>query len=152
MGKFDHYKVEVTKDTTQQCTLFGIALSEDVDGTAIHPVLTVRPAWDVNTDYANARIKASKGRSRTIQKKGIEARDIRTIRKEDVELYATHIVIGWVHVVDEDGEEVPFTAEDCRDFLASIPEAEFDELRNFCNDYQNWGMDPLDSEGIAGNL
>lgn len=153
MSKFGHLKTGVTKDTTRQYTMYGIQLGETGDGEPINPVLIVRPAWDINTDYANARIKVSAGRSKQMQKKGVSAGDIRRIRKEDMPLYAEHVVAGWVEdtMIDEDGNTVAFTKDDVLDFLRSIPEQEFDDLRAWCNDYANWGQDPLDEEEIAGN-
>ena len=153
MGKFSHLKTEVTKDTVRSYTMYGIQLGETEDGEPINPVLTVRPAWDINTDYANARIKVSAARSKQMQKKGVSAGDIRRIRREDIPLYAEHIVVGWNEdtVIDENGNPVKFTQEDLLDFLKSIPEQEFDDLRSWCNDYANWGQDPLDDEEVVGN-
>lgn len=153
MGKFDHYKVEVTKDTTQECTLYGIMTGEDGEGEPINPILIVRPAWDINTDYANARIKVSKGRARSTAKKGVMAGDIRRIRTEDRPLYADHVVVGWKEgtVLDNKGKPVEFTQDDATDFLKAIPDNDFDELREFCNNHVNWGQDPLDGEDVVGN-
>lgn len=151
MSKFAHYSVPVTSKDTRECILYGVPTVEDDEGEALYVTLIVRPAWDINTDYANARIKTSKPRSKTMQRKGIQAQDMRAIRREDIPLYAQHVIVGWKNVFTAEKVPVEFTVADCKDFLESIPDQEFDEVREFCNSHVNWGIDPLDGEDIAGN-
>lgn len=152
MGKFSHYSIPVTSTTTRECTLYGVPALDPEDGSEpLYATLICRPAWDINTDYANARIKVSKPRSKTMQKQGVKAQDMRAIRLEDKPLYAEHVVVGWKNVFDGNQQEVPFTKEDCKEFLAAIPDQEFDEIREFCNNHVNWGLNPLDGDELAGN-
>ena len=139
MSKFGHLKKErVTKDRTAE-----YALSRTYAGET--PVLTVRPIGQaLNPGYTNAFIRMRGGmrRVQAMQQRQLAAKDFSKIgnesRESDRKLFPEHVIVGWTGVVGETGEDIPFTKEDCRDFLESIDDYVFDELRGFCLDPANF--------------
>ena len=133
MSKFDHIDGQrLTKDRTADWVCprtYGGEL----------PILTVRPvAPTLNPAYTNAFVRTMGGAKAlgAMQQRQMAARDYSKMgnrtRAADRELYPKHVVVGWSGVVDKHGQEVPFTEEDCGDFLAHIDDYVFDELRGFC--------------------
>jgi len=78
------------------------------------------------------------------------------VRRQDVAIFVEFIVKGWSNVMDKDGKQVEFNAEECSDFLLAIPADLFDDLRAFCLDISNFrdvepSMDPEEQEELTGN-
>tara|TARA_R110002167_G_scaffold93122_2_gene249826 strand:+ start:22673 stop:23146 length:474 start_codon:yes stop_codon:yes gene_type:complete len=129
------------------------------------PVLTCKPATNINKAFLNAVMRASKQASRVAKaKRSLKGKQDETVtqaaiekaRMDDIELFVEHIVIGWEDVVNQDGAPVEFTADNCREFLQAIPPEMFTELRLFCLDIRNFrpeaaGMDPEEQETLQGN-
>jgi hypothetical protein len=62
-------------------------------------------------------------------------------REEDRGLYPKHVVIDWQDVLDEEGNEVKFSRDDCLEFINAIDNHVFDELRNFCASPESFAED-----------
>ena len=98
--------------------------------------LTVRPASECNKKYFNAVIRLSK--KRTGRKSSVSLRAIEEDRKDDLPLFSRYIVVDWVDCVDANGKDVPFSVEDCQEFLECLPSYIFNQLRVFCSDITNF--------------
>lgn len=72
---------------------------------------------------------------------------------KDRDMYAGAVVRGWRYVSDDDGNEVPFSVDACREFLRALPDWVFRAIRVFCRDERNFTRIALtaDVEEVAGN-
>ena len=143
MVDFSHIKaLEVAGDRTAEMTLF------QLEG---EPVLVLAPATENNVPLFNAALRRQ-GQVASMARVG--ASNVNTIkegRAEDRELYAKHVVRGWRNVVDTDGEAVPFSKENCLDFLRALPIRMFDDVREFARNPLNFVDELPDTEAVAGN-
>jgi hypothetical protein len=125
-----------------------------------HPVLIVKPAGSENKKLFNA-ILAEDGadmRRRLTQQK-ISSEMVEKNRAQTVRLYPEHVVVGWENVVDDDGNQVPFSTQACARFFEMLGEvgggnSVIDELTAFCNEMSNFvaGRSArIDAEALAGN-
>lgn len=62
--------------------------------------------------------------------------------------FAKHLVKGWKGVLDENGDEIPFTLENADRLLQDLPEL-FEALLNFSLNRNNYGIDSV--EKVAKN-
>ena len=136
MSRFNKLKAAQAADTAEY-EVFQIRVN---DAT---PTLIVKQAGESNPPYFNALLKASARTARRALAGNIDAGTIAKNRAEDRKLFPKFVVQGWKDVVDDNGKAVPFTTEDCVDFLESIPDWVFDDLRNFCSTPANF-MDITD--------
>lgn len=117
--------------------------------------LEVRPATEENRELFAALAKRIKGVAATTGRRQLAKIDVNRLaeaRNEDRELYSKYVVVGWTNVVDDAGETVPFTQQNCLDFLTALPNFIFDELRVFVNDPFNFiDADPEAVEDVAKN-
>lgn len=68
--------------------------------------------------------------------------------------YASHVIRGFVDVLDSEGNVPEDTVENFKDFLDALDPIMFSELVNFCSDYTNFVPDAMTTEEIsdmAGN-
>ena len=105
-----------------------------------------------NKPYFNGLLKLqAKGRSR----RKVTPELVNRNRREDLKLYAKHVVKGWEQVFDKKGNPVKFTPAVCEEFLGAIETWMFDELRDFCADPQSFVSDDeyedSDTEGVSKN-
>tara|TARA_R110002153_G_scaffold54447_5_gene151678 strand:- start:2348 stop:2821 length:474 start_codon:yes stop_codon:yes gene_type:complete len=129
------------------------------------PSLICKPATNINKAFLNAVMASSKQASRIAKaKRKIKGKQDETItqaaidkaRTDDIELFVDYVVVGWEDVVNQVGDPVDFSPENCRDFLQAIPPEMFTELRLFCLDIRNFRpeaveMDPEEQETLQGN-
>lgn len=143
MSKFAHLQnLHVAANATAEYIFYGI------DG---HPVLTVHPATEANKPYFNAVLKRTSRTAKMLRAGGeMNAEQLKEARVEDRELYPKHVVRGWSKVVDSELNEVPFSVEDCEEFLTAIPDYMFDDFRTFCGNPRNF-VEHGDPEETAGN-
>jgi len=117
------------------------------------PILTVRPAGEVNDDFMNDNLKKSKRIVRRMSRSGIiDSEMIKENREKSYKLYEKHIVVGWKNVVDSGGKEVKFSKAVCEEFLRAIPVDMFDDLREFCVTMDNFRDDEDLDEETKGSL
>ena len=139
---FEHLeKVKLSKNVTAEYHMSQI----EIDGKI--PVLTVKPATDLNSQLTSALLKKQK----TSRKRKIDVRLLEESRQEDRELYSKYVIVDWKNVIKIDGKEAPFTQQNCLKFLEAISDWIFDELRAFCGKGENFGNNIIDTEEIAGN-
>lgn len=145
---FGHLKQLEVVDRTARFTLHAIKLlSEDAPA----PVLIVRPASEANKGYFNALLKHSRTYAAQVQAGAVTESAIAENRKQDVALYAAHVVIGWENVVGADGSPVSFSKEACADLLGALPNWLFDDLRMFCGRPVNFLPESMNVEEKAKN-
>ena len=101
----------------------------DLEG---EPWVTVKPASAANKPYLNSLLKGQRRRRRATADAFIRN------RRQDIGLYAQHVVTAWGNVTDNAGTEVPFSVDNCKDFLAAIPDWLLDELRDFATDPESF--------------
>ncbi len=147
MSKFNRLKsLHISKDATAKFPF------EQIEGS---PTLHVRPATDANKDFFNAILKADKSEARELAEGDITDERVEVVRAKDAAIFVEHIVDGWEGVLDDKGVAVPFTKEDCLDFLLAIPADMFNHLRMFCmnaNNFRNKNvMSPKELKALTGN-
>lgn len=144
MSKFGNLKkLEVTAKNTAELTLY------QIEG---EPVLILSPATEVNKPYFNALLKRSRKNQRRIAAGNFSADLIKENRDNDRELYPQFVMRGWKDIDKVCGEELDPTPDNFRDFLDSLPDYIFDEIRSFSTDSQNFVELSFDVEESSGNL
>ena len=156
MNKFDHLIVR-TADTVEY-------EMHELPGA---PVLTVRPANQLNEAYQKAIRaemfggKRKRGRRRSavqIDRLSDSELDSTAAQFDDatVKLYPEHVVVNWAGMADPKGKDIPFTKENCGEFLSQLrngTEAQklvFDRLRDFCAEADNFMSRDGGSEASEG--
>ena len=130
MSKFEHLgKLDVKDKNVVDYVIFQIE-SE--------PVLKLKPATEANKPYFNAVLRGSRKNMRAIRSGSINAIMLEENRAQDRELFPKHVVAGWEKVTDSDGKPVPFSEENCQDFLRALPDWIFDEIRDFAGNAANF--------------
>lgn len=99
------------------------------DGAYTPAQLELRHAGESNRPWHNASTKFNAKHG--LARKSLQGRpevDGLSLQR-DIELFPRHVVTGWAGIVDGDGVLVPFSEENCRDFLTQLPAWIFDEVR-----------------------
>ncbi len=96
------------------------------------PWLMVKPATEANKPFARAQLKSSNKKLKLSSARGITVESLEATRKDDRALYPKYIITDWGNVFDDEGLEVPFNAENCKEFIDAIPDWIFDQMRQFC--------------------
>lgn len=126
MGKFSKLKSKrVQKDATSEYTLFQIELGGK------SPVLIGKIAAERNRPYFNSLLKKSANSARKASAGKIDAAMLAQNRAIDRELFPKFVLTGWRDVIDDNGKAVPFSPEDCADFLGALDDWIFDDVRNY---------------------
>lgn len=116
------------------------------------PTLFLTPATEVNKPFFNALLKRARKTSKSVQAGAITSGMISNNRDEDRVLYAQHIIKDWKGVIDDAGNEVPFTPEIALKFLEKLPGYIFDGIRDYASNPLNFiEQDGLDVEQAAKN-
>ena len=114
------------------------------------PELHVLPATSKNPPYFNAILKRQARKLRQVQTGNIDVEFLKANREENKQLYPVFIIKNWSNVFDAQGEEVPFSEENCKDFIANLDDWIFDNLSAFCENSQNFvGAANLDLEELG---
>lgn len=140
MSKFNSLRsMQVTKTSTAEYTMHDIL----VNGR--HPTLVVRYAGETNQGYFNAQLRRAGKARKALARGQISAAMIADNRREDRELFPKYVIVGWRDVVGDDGKELPFSAEDCADFVDALPDWVFDDVRGYASDPANF-VDAVDAD------
>lgn len=143
MSKFGKLKgLEVTGSMTAEMTIY------QIEG---EPVLILSPATEANKPYFNAMLKVSRKAIRRAGSGNFTPASIAESRDNDRELFPRFVVRGWRNMEKLCGEDLPCTVENVREFLDSLPDWLFDEIRSFATDAQNFITVEFDAEETAGN-
>lgn len=114
------------------------------------PVLFVLPATEANKSYWKAILKKL-NESKNFRRKTVTDSMLKENRKDDRVLFGQYIIKGWKDMTDGDtGQDIPFSTEDCAEFIQALPDHLFDELREFCTDPENF-IDYIDVDAISKN-
>ncbi len=139
--KFDYLKKFEVKDNTAEYTIF------QIDG---EPTLILKPAVESNKPYFNSVLRKSRKKVKAAQAGSINSQMIKENRAEDRELFPKYVIVGWKNVVDNEGKESPFSEENCSDFINSLPDWLFDQIRTFASASENFVNDTIDTIDIGG--
>lgn len=115
------------------------------------PYLMVVPATENNAQYYAEALKAVRKNNKLIAANAVSPSMLKEMRDKERPLYARYVVRGWGNVKDDTGTVVPFSHEECLNWLEAIPDWVFDELRSFCTNVTNFVSDPIEVEEIAKN-
>lgn len=147
-------KLEVTSERTAWYELFQIEGTDEGP-----PRLLVAPATEANKPYYNALLRRQQ-RNATVTRLGrVTAAVLEANRDDDRELFALHVVRNWERVTEDpapgetEPKPVPFSVENCREFLRALPNWLFDDLRMFAMNPLHFPgvVDPAGTEEMAGN-
>ena len=154
MGKFGQLKKFDVKGNTSEYRMddFEMAVKTEDGYKMVTPVLHVKPATDINKEYTNARLKKTDRSWLKAARKGkLSEAQLKESRKQDRELYPKFVIFGWENVPDDNGDLVEYTPEDCRDFLDTLPDWQFDGVVMYCMDNSNFLDLPDDPEDMIKN-
>ena len=127
MSKFSNLQqYEITADKTVKYEM------SDIQMNGKTPFLMVKPATEANKPFAKSQLARSNKRIKIASARGVSLEALEANRADDRDLYPKHIITGWGNVFDNEGGEVPFTGENCKEFLEALPGWIFDSLRSFC--------------------
>lgn len=114
--------------------------------------LNLRPATEANPKYFAAFMKRNAQYAKSNRRVTVTQALINDTRDSDKDLFATHVIVGWSGITDINGETVPFTPQNVRQFLDAIPDWIFDDIRAFASDPSNFvSLEDGDESAIAGN-
>lgn len=159
MAKFNFSRLAVDATRTARFVMHQVAINGKT------PYLVMRPATEATKAYYNAVLKRAGKSVKQVQAGAINAGMLSDNRDDDRRLYPQHIVTDWGYIKedrsevpgmmpDEDGNDTPFSRENCAEFLQALPDWLFDEARQFAGNTLNFvedGEDPVDPEAMAGN-
>lgn len=97
-----------------------------------NPTLHVLPAGEVNRPYFQALLKLVSQSPTKLT--ALTTARISEERNQDRQLFAKHVIQGWEGVRDTEGNLVPFSYDNCLEFLRALPDNYFDEIRNYAKD------------------
>ena len=108
----------------------------DLPRLSVHmtePTLVVFTATNENSKYSAASLRMSGKRQRKIaSNSSVSSVEAKRDRDEDRILYPRYVVVGWSGVYDKDGKPAKFDHDNCKAFIAALPNWLFDRLRIFC--------------------
>jgi hypothetical protein len=131
MSKFAHIKERYeTRNRVVRYTLPIKGARDPKTGEHLPAVLLLKHAGESNRGYNNALIKnnAQTGLAR----KAMTGRGGDIALERDLELYPQHVITGWENIPDQNWNAVPYSREDCADFVQNgLQRWIFNELRLF---------------------
>lgn len=130
------------EEKTVDFTIDTIQLKADAE----YPVLEVVSATESNKQYMNGLLKKAARNARKVQRGQLNVQILDENRGIDRELYPKFVVKNWRNIYDASGAEVPFSQCTCADFLNSLPNWLFDELRNFCGQHVNFLQEDIEEK------
>ena len=113
------------------------------------PGIMSRPATEANERYHSNSLKKINKITRAAQRKKLSRAEVNKNRKEDAATLAKFCITGWSkghEPVDIEGDEVPFSEENAREFLLAIPGTDFDDYRRWVIDVDNFREDAEDED------
>jgi len=120
------------------------------------PIFQCKPATEQNKPYHRALLKLTSKLAKRLRGRDADPQTLRESRGYDVKLFPQHVVVGWREnegPIDADGNRVPYTPEDCADFiemLAQMAPDVFDEWRNWLSQPANFRPEePTRDDGEA---
>ena len=137
-------KLDVAGKTTEY-TLFG--LDEDPK-----PVLILRPAGTENKDYLNGLLREFGGQHQVSRMRGATVENLEKQRDANRRLFPECVVVGWRHMRDAQGNDVPYSLAGCQQLFRDLPGYMIDDIRAFAEVPENFvERARVDVEAVAGN-
>lgn len=120
------------------------------------PKLIVRPATESNKPYFNEVLRRS---VKTLRKAAsgdisVSTETLEKNREDDRRLFPKYVIVDWKDIKDSQGKDVPFTQENCAEFLQALPDWIFDDIGIFCRKNSNFVDEPVEvyeAEELAKN-
>ena len=109
------------------------------------PVLEGVFAGETNIPYYNALLKRSHRNARKFKANKVSSKEIEDARNHDRELYPEYVITGWRNVFDSNGSEVNFSKSNLKEFLNSLPNYLFQDIRDFFGNPESFVSDPEDA-------
>lgn len=133
---------QVSREGTAEMTLYAAAYD---DGT--FPVLEGKHAGLTNAALVAESTKNLSPKSRRNAARGkVSVADIEENRAKERELYAKHVITGWSNVRNSTGKESSFSVDNCKAFLAELPQDFFDDIADFFTNPDNFRNENLSDE------
>lgn len=112
----------------------------EIEANGVIPTLIVAQANEANLPYFNEVLKGTGRMARRVRGGALTASMVKENRDEDRRLFPLHVIKRWVEgtVVDADGTSVPFSRDNCKEFVEAIPDFAFDRLRGHCAETTNF--------------
>lgn len=146
MSEFDHLrKLDITNEATAEYALTRIS----VNGKS--PKLILAPATEANKRYHAAVLKRAPKAAKMMKDGAFNIDTLDEYRQEDRDLFAKHVIKGWIDMLSLEGNEINFSEAACQDFLKALPDWIFDDIREFAGNATNFS-DVMDVDTLAGNL
>ena len=120
--------------------------------TGMRPGIEMRQANENNPRYFNNLMEVIR-RGSARRRPKITAQLVKQNRKTDRRLLAEYCAVSWTGMTNAKGEEVPFSIENCKEFLLALSDENFDIFRDEVADPASFReeSDPDDVEAQAGN-
>ena len=130
----------IKKDAIAKYTMHGVETGPDEKTL----VLTVKPATADNRLYICDAVNNSPNKTQKKNRK-IQEEDLIKIEKDENELFVKHIIQDWENLWDDDGKEIPYSKENCRELLnVTLPRDFVEDLKDFCSEIENFRSDSDD--------
>ena len=95
----------------------------------------VRPATTDNLAFSTAAANSVIKKRKTNK---ITEAEIKQNREKEINLYVEYIILGWKDLTDDNGDEIEFSKENCREVLKSFPVEWFEAVAEYCSDRTNF--------------
>ena len=142
MTEFDFTELEVRGTARAIYSLFQLSCPPDTldrNGKELkHPKLELAPATDATPRYWEKILALSGKNAKRLRGGRIDAGMLEETEEQDRRLYPLHIIKGWQGVFNTDGQEVPFDAKRCAEFVKALPGWIFRDVRDFASEPMNF--------------
>lgn len=132
---FSHIKaMEIADDAT------AIYEFSEILVNGVSPQIKVKIAGEANKAYFNALLKSQAAKTVSASRGKMSTKVLEENRIEDRELFPRYVIVDFVPgtVIDENGENVPFSVDVAEAFVKALPKNVFDRCRNFCASADNF--------------
>lgn len=139
MSKFEYLTKQY--DPRGRTASFTLPIRGAIDpetGKEMTPRLFLQYAGEANRPFHNALMKFNAKTG--LSKKAVQGRsDVGDLALErDLDLYPKFVITGWEGIPDDQLRPVPFSSQDCADFVAALPKWLFDEVRMYAMNAVNF--------------
>ena len=112
------------------------------------PRLIVKPATEANKEYFNEVLRRSAKSIRKAARGDIEvtAEVMDKNRADDRKLFPKFVIVGWIDIKDDQGNDVEFSQDNCQQFVDALPDWIFDGIGVFCRKNSNFVEVDIDQE------
>jgi len=141
MSKFEHLATRYDTRGRKAKFVLPIRGAKDPEtGKHLPAALILKHAGETNAGYNNAQ---NKHNAKTgLGRKALHGRGNDIALERDLDLYPKHVIVGWENIPDTDWKAIPYTPEDCADFVQNgLQTWIFNEVRMFAIQAENFLAD-----------